>query len=49
MEKLEFNDVLDNYLTTGNMLTDDYEALDEEQKMIIQTIKRAFKRLTNKQ
>ena len=45
MERLEFNKLLDNYLTTGEMLSTDYEFLDDYQVYTIQELKRAFARL----
>ena len=49
METIAFNNLLDEYLTTGKMLSDEYEQLNDEQKFIIQTLKRAFARLKLKQ
>ena len=49
MPPLEFNKVLDRYLTTNKMLSEEYEALDDEQKLIIQTLKRAFARINKKE
>lgn len=45
MPRLSFNQILDKYLTTGEMSAEDYYKLDDEQKIIIQTIKRAYKRI----
>lgn len=45
MKDLDFNKVLDYYLSTGKMLSEDYEKLDDMQKYVIQTLKRAYKRL----
>jgi len=45
MEHLEWNDCLDNYLTTGTIPSDDYYRLDEWQQKVIQELKKAFKRL----
>lgn len=46
MEHLEWNKFLDEYLTYGNMRAEDYYKLNDEQKKIIQEIKKAFKRIT---
>ena len=48
MEDREFNNLLDKYLSTGKMTPDEYEQLNDEQKFIIQTIKRAFARIKSK-
>ena len=45
--ELEFNKVLDKYLATKTMTSDEYESLNQRQKDIIQCLKRSFKR-TNK-
>jgi hypothetical protein len=45
MKDREFNKVLDKYLTEGTMLSEDYENLDDLQKYVIQSLKRAFKRI----
>ena len=45
MERLAWNKLLDKYLTTGKMLSEEYEALNDIQKSIIQEIKKAFSRL----
>lgn len=37
--------VLDHYLKTGKMKSEHYEMLDDEQRNIIQILKRAFKRI----
>ena len=37
--------VLDGYLTEGTMLSTDYEGLTQAEQVVIQTLKRAFKRL----
>lgn len=37
--------VLDNYLKTAKMLSEDYENLDDFQRAIIQELKKAFKRI----
>lgn len=48
MEHLEWNKFLDHYLTEGNMSADDYYKLTDEQKFVINEIKKAFKRFKNK-
>jgi len=45
MERLEWNKVLDKYLSEGTMLSEDYERMGDEYKYVIQEIKKAFKRL----
>jgi hypothetical protein len=45
MEEKEFNKVLDFYLIWGNILSEDYENLNDEQRYVIQCLKRAFKRI----
>ena len=45
MERLLWNKVLDTYLTTGHILSEEYEQLNEIQVAIIQELKKAFKRL----
>lgn len=49
MTPKEFNEVLDRYLTTNKMLSEEYELLDDEQRLIIQTLKRAFKRINGRE
>lgn len=44
----EFNEWLDRYLTEGVGEVEAYLQMDDEQKNIIQTIKRSFKRIKNK-
>ena len=44
----EFNRILDTYLITGKIHPEDYEYLDDDHIMIIQTLKRAFKRIKSK-
>lgn len=48
MTDKDFNKVLDHYLMTGKMKSEHYEMMSDEQKNIIQIIKRAFKRIENK-
>ncbi len=45
MERLLWNKVLDTYLTTGHILSEEYEQLNEIQVAIIQELKKSFKRL----
>jgi hypothetical protein len=45
MEHLLWNKVLDKYLTTGHLLSEEYEELDDLQKYVIQEVKKSFKRL----
>lgn len=45
MERLEFNKVLDRYLTENLISSEAYENLDEYQMYTIQELKRAYKRL----
>ena len=45
MERKQWNQVLDHYLTSNDMSCDDYEALDEMQVYTIQEVKKAQKRL----
>jgi hypothetical protein len=42
---LEWNRVLDNYLVNSWVSSEDYEALGRDQRMVIQELKKAFKRL----
>jgi hypothetical protein len=44
---LEFNRVLDKYLATKSMTSEEYESLSSEQQKCIQMLKRAFKRINN--
>lgn len=48
MERLEWNKLLDEYLITGHMLSEEYEQLNDIQRAVIQELKRAFARI-NKQ
>lgn len=48
MEHLEWNKVLDEYLATSTISSDDYYSLDEEQMFVIQELKKSFKRITKK-
>ena len=45
MERKEWNALLDKYLSTGKMLSDEYEVLNEIQKAIIQELKKSFARM----
>lgn len=49
MDSKNFNRVLDKYLTEGIMLSEEYEMMEDEQKLIIQTIKRALKRIKGRE
>lgn len=42
----KFNKILDSYLSTGTMLSGDYESLSARQKDVVQCIKRSFARLS---
>lgn len=44
----EFNKVVDHYIETGRLSPVMYSTCTPTQKIIIQTIKRSFKRLTKK-
>src|SRR3990167_11034013 len=46
MNDKEFNEVIDEYLSTQKIAdgADRYEAMNRDHKMIIQTLKRSFKR-----
>ena len=46
MNRLEWNKLLDKYLMTQTMLSEEYEQLNQIQVAIIQELKKAFKRLT---
>jgi hypothetical protein len=46
MERKNWIKVLDNFLKTGKLLSEDYEAMDDLQKTIIQEIKKSIKRIT---
>lgn len=45
MEQKEWNHLLDRYLTENVMSSDEWEKLDDMQKIIINEIKKAFKRI----
>ena len=49
MLRLDFNKVLDEYLISGEITAEDYEALDFTQEIIIQELKRAFARAKMKE
>lgn len=49
MEHLDWNKVLDRYLLTAHILSEEYEALDDYQKAVIQELKKAFQRLNKKE
>ena len=44
----EFRTVLDQYLLTTKMESGDYEQMNKHQMFVIQTLKKAFKRIKNK-
>jgi hypothetical protein len=48
MTDKDFNMVLDHYLMTAKMKSEHYEMMSDEQRNIIQIIKRAFARIKNK-
>ena len=45
MENKEWNYTLDFYLTNGFLESDEYERMYDDQKRIIQELKKAFKRI----
>jgi hypothetical protein len=45
MDRLEWNHLLDKYLETGHLMSEEYESLNEIQVAIIQELKKAFKRI----
>lgn len=45
MEQKEWNRLLDRYLTENVMSSDEWERLDDMQKIIINEIKKSLKRL----
>lgn len=45
LKHLDWNKVIDNYIVTNQMSSEDYESLSPEQMLIIQELKKAFKRL----
>lgn len=45
MERKEWNRVLDRYLEETVMTSEDYENLNEPEQVIIQELKKAFKRI----
>lgn len=45
MERLEWNKILDRYLTSNTMESEAYELLDDNQKLVIQEVKKASKRI----
>lgn len=44
MKRKDWNNLLDKYLTMGTMSSEDYEALNEMQIIIIQEIKKSYAR-----
>lgn len=49
MEHKEWIALLDKYLLTGTMLSEEYEVLYDEQKFTIQELKKAFARINKKE
>lgn len=49
LTRLEFNQALDLYLSTRTMHLQAYEQMDNQQRDFMQQLKRAFRRLRNKQ
>ena len=45
MERLLWNKLLDRYLTSNTMNGEEYELLDDNQKLVVQEIKRSIKRI----
>ena len=45
LDKKTWNNILDKYLTTGHLLSEEYEILDIEYKFVIQEIKKSLKRI----
>ena len=48
MERLDWNKIFDRYLVENTMDAGEYELLDDNQKLVIQEIKKAIKRLKKK-
>jgi len=46
MERKEWCKVLDHYIQTGTLLSEDYEKMDYEQQNIIKEIKLSLKRIS---
>lgn len=44
----EFNKVIDTYVETGRLSPEQYASCTPFQKIVIQCLKRSFKRITNK-
>lgn len=44
----EFNRLIDQYLTTATMSEEDYHKLTQLQREVVQTLKRAFKRINSR-
>lgn len=45
LKERDFNRKIDYYLSTGQMIAEDYESCTITQKIVLQTIKRSFKRI----
>ena len=48
MEHLSWNKLLDRYLLEGTMSSEEWELLDDTQKIVINELKKAFKRINKK-
>ncbi len=48
MEHLEWNKLLDSYILNRVMNPNEWEKLDDTQKIVINELKKAFKRIINK-
>jgi hypothetical protein len=49
LEKKEFDAFIDRYLLGDKNHVEDYEKMNEEQKMIVQTIKRSLARIKSRE
>lgn len=49
LDRKDWNELLDKYLSTQKMSADLYAGTNESQRLLIQEIKKAFARLKNKQ
>ena len=45
MERKQWNELLDKYVLTGHLLSEEYEQLNEIQVAIIQELKKCYKRI----
>jgi len=48
LSHLYWNKVFDSYMETHTLTCEDYEDMNRDQKMVIQTLKKHFKRLANR-